>query len=107
MADAHEAYKTKYNNLTSYLSDKCGYADILAGQFVTFIDMCEGPHVENTKEVLVDAFVLDKIAGAYWRGDSERPMMSRIYGISFESKDELKAYQTMMEEAKKRDHRIL
>jgi len=107
LADAHEAYKTKYNNLTSYLSDKCGYADILAGQFVTFIDMCEGPHVENTKEVLVDAFVLDKIAGAYWRGDSERPMMSRIYGISFESKDELKAYQTMMEEAKKRDHRIL
>lgn len=107
LADAHEAYKTKYNNLTSYLSDKCGYADILAGQFVTFIDMCEGPHVENTKEVLVDAFVLDKIAGAYWRGDSERPMMSRIYGLSFESKDELKAYQTMMEEAKKRDHRIL
>ncbi|HCB52198.1 TPA: threonine--tRNA ligase, partial [Patescibacteria group bacterium] len=107
LADVQEAYKTKYNNLTSYLSNDCGYAEMLNGQFVTFIDMCEGPHVENTKEVIVDAFVLEKIAGAYWRGDANNPMMTRIYGLSFESKEELKAYQTMMEEARKRDHRIL
>ena len=107
LADVQEAYKTKYNNLTAYLSKDCGYAEMLNGQFVTFIDMCEGPHVETTKEIIVDAFMLDKIAGAYWRGDAKNPMMTRIYGLSFETKDELKAYQTMMEEARKRDHRIL
>lgn len=51
--------------------------------------------------------MLEKIAGAYRQADDSNPMMSRIYGLAFETKDELKAYQTMMEEAKKRDHRIL
>ncbi len=75
--------------------------------FITFIDMCEGPHVESGKEINADAFQLDKIAGAYWRGNEKNPMMTRIYGLAFESKDTLKEYNLMMEEARKRDHRIL
>ncbi len=75
--------------------------------FVTFLDMCEWPHVENTKEINVDAFKLDKIAGAYRRWSEKNPMMTRIYGLAFENKDELKKYTEMMEEAKKRDHRVI
>ncbi len=72
-----------------------------------FFDLCEGPHVENTKEIPVDAFCLDKLAGAYWRGDEKREMLTRIYGLAFESKEALDTYQLQLEEAKKRDHRIL
>lgn len=70
-----------------------------------FINMCKGPHVENTKDV--GAFKLEKIAGAYWRGDEKNEMMQRIYGFAFPSKEELKNYMTMLEEARKRDHRKL
>jgi threonyl-tRNA synthetase len=69
--------------------------------------MCEGPHVDNSKEIDADAFQLEKIAGAYWRGSEKNPMMTRLYGLAFDSKDELKTYLTMMEEARKRDHRLL
>ena len=69
--------------------------------------MCEGPHVETSKDIDADAFVCEKIAGAYRRGNEKNPMMTRIYGLAFSCKDELKAYQLMMEEAKKRDHRVL
>ncbi len=74
---------------------------------MTFLDLCEGPHVEATKEIDPGSFVLDSIAGAYWQAKEGNPMMTRIYGLAFESKDALKKYQEMMEEAKKRDHRIL
>lgn len=73
----------------------------------TFIDMCQGPHVIMTSEIPEDSFRLDKIAGAYWRGDAKNRQLTRIYGLGFDTKSELDAYQTMMEEAKKRDHRIL
>ncbi len=73
----------------------------------TFIDMCQGPHVVNTSEIPEDSFELDKIAGAYWRGDAKNKQLTRIYGLAFDTKTELDAYNTMMEEAKKRDHRIL
>lgn len=79
----------------------------LSAQFITFIDLCEGGHVENTKEIADGCFTLEKIAGAYRQADDKNPMMTRIYGLAFETKDELKAYQEMMEEAKKRDHRII
>lgn len=72
-----------------------------------FVDLCEGPHVENTRHIDPGAFMLDKIAGAYFRGDETRPMMQRIYGLAFGSKQELKEYVKMREEAKKRDHRKL
>lgn len=72
-----------------------------------FYDLCEGPHVANTQEIPVDSFVLTTVAGAYWRGDEKNPMLTRIYGLAFSSKEELDAYQTQLEEAKKRDHRLL
>lgn len=73
-----------------------------------FTDLCRGGHSENPKEEInTDAFKLDKIAGAYWRGDEKNPMLTRIYGLAFDTKDELVAYELQMEEAKKRDHRKL
>ncbi len=97
-----EEYIKKYEKITDYLKPfKLG--DV----FVTFIDMCEWPHVESTKEIDADAFKIDKIAGAYWRGDEKNPMMTRIYGLAFEDKEALKKHIELMEEAKKRDHRIL
>ena len=68
-------------------------------------DLCRGPHLANTGQVPADAFKLMSIAGAYWRGDSSRPMLQRIYGVAFRSRDELKAHLHRLEEAAKRDHR--
>lgn len=70
-----------------------------------FIDLCKGPHISSTKEV--KAFKLTRIAGAYWKGNEKNPMLTRIYGISFESQPELDEYLERIEEAKKRDHRKL
>jgi threonyl-tRNA synthetase len=72
----------------------------------TFFDLCTGPHVESTRE-LPPFFKLLHTAGAYWRGDQSRPMLQRIYAACFSSKEELREYLTMVEEAKKRDHRKL
>jgi threonyl-tRNA synthetase len=70
-------------------------------------DLCRGPHLQHTGQLPADAFKLMSVAGAYWRGDSDRPMLQRIYGVAFPSRDELKAYLTFLEEAEKRDHRRL
>lgn len=70
-----------------------------------YIDMCRGPHVPNMG--FIKAFKLTHVAGAYWRGNSDNKMLQRIYGVAFTSKDELKEYLHMMEEAEKRDHRKL
>ena len=72
-----------------------------------FVDMCRGPHVESTGKIDPNSFTLDKIAGAYWRGDEKRPMLQRIYGLAFEDKKELDEYLNMRKEAEKRDHRKL
>lgn len=72
-----------------------------------FVDLCKGPHVKSTKEIPVDAFKLNKIAGAYWRGSENRPMLTRIYGLAFGSKKELDNHLRLHEEAEKRDHRKL
>ncbi len=71
----------------------------------TFTDLCRGPHVQNTKEINAQSFKLMKTAGAYWRGDSTRPMLSRVYAVAFYKPNDLKDYLTMLEEADKRDHR--
>lgn len=71
-----------------------------------FTDLCAGPHLMNTKDV-GKAFKLMNIAGAYWRGSEKNKMLTRIYATAFPKKEELEAYITMMEEAKKRDHRKL
>jgi len=74
-------------------------------QLGDFVDLCKGPHVENTGKV--GAFKLIKVAGAYWRGDEKREMLTRIYGVAFETEEELKEYLQRLEEAKARDHRKL
>jgi threonyl-tRNA synthetase len=71
-----------------------------------FIDLCRGPHLPSTGK-LGHAFKLMKVAGAYWRGDSDRPMLQRIYGTAWRTEKELNAYLHMLEEAEKRDHRKL
>ena len=73
----------------------------------TFEDLCRGPHVAHTGEINPDAIKLMSVAGAYWRGDSEREQLQRIYGTAFETKDELDDYLRRLEEAKARDHRKL
>lgn len=72
-----------------------------------FIDLCRGGHIDDAQEINPDAFTLTKVSGAYWRGDQNKQQLQRIYGVAFGTPDELKQYLTMMEEAKKRDHRKL
>ena len=86
-------------------------ADIPEGEKITFyqcgdfIDLCRGPHVEHTGQI--GAVKLTAVAGSYFKGDENNPMLQRIYGTSFETKEELSAYFQMLEEAQKRDHRKL
>ncbi len=72
-----------------------------------FADLCRGGHVNNMSDINPDSFKLDRLAGAYWRGDEKNVMLTRIYGLAFNNKQELSAYLTKREEAKKRDHKIL
>jgi threonyl-tRNA synthetase len=73
----------------------------------TFEDLCRGPHVEHTGQIPPDGFKLMSVAGAYWRGDEHKPMLQRIYGTAWPSKQALNQHLQMVEEAKKRDHRKL
>lgn len=72
-----------------------------------FTDLCRGGHVTNTSEINVDAFALTTVAGAYWKGNEKNKQLQRIYGLAFATKKELDGHRTMLEEAKKRDHRKL
>ncbi|MDR2701950.1 MAG: threonine--tRNA ligase [Spirochaetaceae bacterium] len=78
-----------------------------AGGNCLWADLCRGPHVNNTREIHSGAFKLQNIAGAYWRGDEKRPMLTRIYGTAWENPKDLKAYLAFLEEVEKRDHRRL
>lgn len=86
-------------------------ADIPEGEDITFYDhgtwgdLCEGPHVENAKQINFMAFQLLSVAGAYWRGDSDNAMLQRIYGTAWWDKKDLKQYKAFLEEVQKRDHR--
>lgn len=73
----------------------------------SFTDLCRGPHIENTKEIGQKSFRLQKLAGAYWRGNEKNKMLTRIYGLAFNTKEDLISYDQMMLEAEKRDHRKL
>jgi threonyl-tRNA synthetase len=70
-----------------------------------FNDLCRGPHIENTNQLKSGSYKLEKLAGAYWRGDEKNKMLTRIYGLAFNTKEELDDYLKMMLEAEKRDHR--
>src|SRR5258708_7727382 len=72
-----------------------------------FTDLCRGGHVKNTSEIDPQSFKLNKMSGAYWRGDQANPQMQRVYGLAFESKKELDEYIKLQEEAEKRDHKKL
>lgn len=100
-----ENYLKYYEELTKYFQEK--HPEEFKDRFVTFLDMCEGPHVESMKDIDPSAFKVAKVAGAYWRGDSNNVMMTRLYAYAFETKQELKDYLSFLEEAKKRDHRVL
>nr|MDD3719969.1 threonine--tRNA ligase [Candidatus Gracilibacteria bacterium] len=83
------------------------YKNIMQNGNESFVDMCSGPHVDNTNKIDANAFALDKIAGAYWKGDSNKKMLTRIYAFAFDTKEELDNHIKMIEEAKRRDHRVL
>lgn len=89
-----EEILSKGENITLYTSGK-------------FTDLCRGGHIENMKDVSMDAFKLTRVAGAYWRGDEKNKMLTRIYGLAFATAKELDAYEKQQEEARKRDHRKL
>jgi threonyl-tRNA synthetase len=80
-------------------------AEISFYQQGDFIDLCKGPHIASTGEI--GAFKLMSLAGAYWRGDAKNEQLTRVYGTAFATKEELEAYLLMLEEAKKRDHKVL
>jgi len=113
-AEAREKYKNdKYKVELVDDLEKAGetvmsvYTNTLQNGTVTYDDLCAGPHVEKTSELDENSFKLDRIAGAYWRGDEKNKMLTRVYGVAFENREELDAYMKQQEEAKKRDHRIL
>jgi len=75
--------------------------------FGNFEDLCRGPHIKESKEIVKGSFMLNKIAGAYWRGSEKNKMLTRIYGVAFETKEKLEEYKNNLKEAEKRDHRKL
>ena len=101
-----DAYVEMYREVSKYFVDAWVIQD---DQAVVFLDLCAGPHIEETTKESIDAngIKLNKLAGAYRQADEKNAMMTRIYGLVFENKADLKAYEEMMEEAKKRDHRVL
>ncbi len=82
-----------------------GDAPITTYEIADFVDLCEGPHVADGKDIDPKAFKLTRVAGAYWRGDEGNKMLTRIYGYAFETAEQLAEHERLLEEAKKRDHR--
>ncbi len=72
-----------------------------------FVDLCRGPHIKNTKEIDLNSFKINRISGAYWRGNEKNKMLTRVYGVAFNDKYDLDEYLRLLEEAEKRDHRKL
>lgn len=102
-------YKSEYITLCQKLTSTIAWWDptFSSDYLIVFLDLCEGGHVETLKDIPDGCFAMNKIAGAYRQGKEWNPMMTRIYGWAFETKDTLKAHLTMLEEAKKRDHRVI
>jgi threonyl-tRNA synthetase len=105
--EAKEFYRAKGENFKVELVDAIpGNEDIKFYDQGGWVDLCRGPHMTSTGKI-GNAFKLMKVAGAYWRGDSKNPMLTRIYGTAWASDKDLQAYVTALEEAEKRDHRKL
>jgi threonyl-tRNA synthetase len=109
--DFEEAYKFYKHDpyKTGFIDDLKAAGEKKASFYKSdwFDNLCAGPHIKSTKEIDPTAFKLDRIAGAYWRGDEKNKMLTRIYGLAFETKEELEKYLELREEAEKRDHRKL
>ncbi|MDR0494514.1 MAG: threonine--tRNA ligase [Treponema sp.] len=110
---AAEEFKTELINelpadleITVYENRSCPAGEDVDGA-AQWADLCRGPHVANTREINSAAFKLQTIAGAYWRGDENRPMLTRIYGTAWENPKDLKAYLAFLDEVERRDHRRL
>lgn len=104
LEDMGEPYKREY---AEELFAKHGLKELTFFRNGPFLDMCEGPHVHTTKDIPRDAFKLRSVAGAYWRGDSDNVMMTRIYAWAFRSAEELEAHVAAYEDALARDHKKL
>ena len=99
-----EPYKKEY---AQELFQKLNLKKLTFYRNGTFLDMCDGPHVHDTREIDPNCFKLKNVAGAYWRGDSKNTMMTRIYAWAYETKEQLDAHVKAYEEALKRDHKKL
>jgi threonyl-tRNA synthetase len=99
---AHNPYKVELINEIETKGEK-----ITLYTSGDFTDLCRGGHVEDAREIAPDAFKLDRVAGAYWRGDENNKMLTRIYGLAFENREELESFIAQREEAKKRDHKVI
>ncbi|MFA6320250.1 MAG: threonine--tRNA ligase [Candidatus Omnitrophota bacterium] len=104
-AEAIKLFKKLKEKYKVELIEKIPEAVVTIYQDGDFIDLCRGPHIESTGQI--KAFKLLSIAGAYWHGIETNPMLQRIYGTAFETENELQSYLTLLEEAGKRDHRVL
>ncbi len=104
-ADAISYFDNKGDEYKLELISELKDGEITFYKSGTFTDLCRGPHIPNTG--FIKAIKLTKVAGAYWRGDENRKQLTRIYGITFPKKKELDEYLVFLEEAKKRDHRVL
>jgi threonyl-tRNA synthetase len=104
---AAEEFKTELINDLPDDAEITIYENRDANGKVLWADLCRGPHVANTREINSAAFKLQSLAGAYWRGDEKRAMLTRIYGTAWETPKDLKAYLAFLEEVEKRDHRRL
>jgi len=102
-----EPFKTEIINELPEDAEISIYENRDSSGTTVWVDLCRGPHVANTREINFAAFKLQNIAGAYWRGDEKRPMLTRIYGTAWETPKELKAHLAFLEEVEKRDHRRL
>ncbi len=104
-ADALDFYKKEGNQFKVELIENLNDGDITFCDHSDFTDLCRGGHIPNTG--IIKAVKIMSVAGAYWRGDENKPQLTRVYGISFPKQKELKEYLALLEEAKKRDHRKL
>ena len=104
-AQANALFASLGETYKSEIIEDLGVDQVSVYRHGTFVDLCRGPHLPSTG--FLQAVKLTAVAGAYWRGDSNRPMLQRIYGTAFATPKELKAHLAMLEEAKKRDHRKL
>lgn len=104
---AGNPYKTELINDLEKAGETITLYTVGEGHF-EFTDLCRGGHSESpAADIDPESFMLTTVAGAYWRGDEKKPMLTRIYGLAFDTKEELSVYQAQLEEAKKRDHRTL